>query len=198
MALHTVAHCDEIAPLLGAFQDGELRPHLMKDVARHLASCKDCENAFDGYSVVGQMLRDASPEPNLDGFAMAVQARIARLRSPLRLWLGRWFDSQRERFGSAPAMALAMSAAALLAFVIAAPFARNMIGAGRSRAVQVAKADVNAIAREATKAPAALAAAVNGKPGVIISKLETSNPDVAVWSEPSQGTTVIWLADQQH
>lgn len=197
MAPSIIAQCDEIAPLLGAFQDGELLPHSMKEVARHLASCEDCENTLEGYSAIGQVLRDASPEPNLDGLAMAVQARIEQLRPPLRVRLGRWFETQRERFGSAPAMAFAMAVAAILTVVITTPFARNMIGAGRDRAVQVAKADVRAIAGEAAKAPAALASAVGGEPGTIISKLETSNPDVAVWSEPSQDTTVIWLPDQQ-
>ena len=196
MAPSFMAQCDEIAPLLGAFQDGELLPHLMKEVARHLASCKNCEEALDGYSAIGQMLRDASPEPNLDGLAMAVEARIEQLRPPLWVRLGRWFEAQRQRFGSVPAMALAMSAAALLAFVVATPLARNMIGTG-NHAVRVAARDARSLARDGAELPGALASAVSGEPGTIISKLETSNPDVAVWSEPSQDTTVIWLPDQQ-
>ncbi len=188
--------CNEIAPLLGAFQDGELLPQPMKEVARHLASCKDCEDALDGHSAIGQMLRDTSPEPNLDGLAMAVQARIARLRPPLWVRLGRWFETRRERFGSGAAVAFAMAVAAILTVVITTPLARNMIGAG-NHAVQAAARDAKTLARDAVKSPGALASAVSGEPGTIISKLETSNPDVAVWSEPSQDTTVIWLPDQQ-
>jgi anti-sigma factor RsiW len=184
-----MAQCGEIAPLLGAFEDSELEPHEMQEVARHLASCKACEETLAGYSTVGRLLRDATPVPTLDGFAMAVQARLERLRPPLRVRLGRWFETQRERFGSAAAMAFAMAAAALLTVVITSPFARTLIGAG-SRDTQVA-------ARDATKLSAALTSATSAEPGTIISKLETSDPDVAVWSEPSQDTTVIWLPDQQ-
>jgi anti-sigma factor RsiW len=184
-----MAQCSEIAPLLGAFEDSELQPHEMQEVARHLASCKACEETLAGYSTVGRLLRDAAPVPELDGFAMAVQARLEQLRPPFRVRLGRWFETQRERFGSATAMAFAMAAAAILTVVITSPFARNLIGAG-SHDTQVA-------ARDGAKLPAALASAARGEPGTIISKLETSNPDVAVWSEPSQDTTVIWLPDQQ-
>jgi anti-sigma factor RsiW len=189
MASSIMAQCSEIAPLLEAFEDGELQPHEMQEVARHLATCKACEETLAGYSTVGRLLRDATPVPALDGFAMAVQARIEQLRPPLRVRLGRWFETQRERFGSTAAMAFAMAAAAILTVVITSPFARNLIGAG-SRDTQVA-------ARDAAKLPAALASAASGEPSTIISKLETSNPDVAVWSEPSQDTTVIWLPDQQ-
>lgn len=196
MASSIMAQCSEIAPLLGAFEDGELQPHEMQEVARHLATCKACEETLAGYSTVGRLLRDATPVPALDGFAMAVQARIEQLRPPLRVRLGRWFETQRERFGSTAAMAFAMAAAAILTVVITSPFARNLIGAG-SRDTQVAARDARVLARDAAKLPAALASAASGEPSTIISKLETSNPDVAVWSEPSQDTTVIWLPDQQ-
>jgi anti-sigma factor RsiW len=191
-----MVQCNDFAPLLGPFEDGELEPHEMQEVARHLAACKNCEQALDGYSAVGQMLRDASPEPKLDGFAMAVQARIAELRPPLRVRLGRWYETQRERFGSVAAVAFAMAAAAVLTVVITIPFARNLIGTG-NRTAQVAARDAHVFARETAKAPGTLASAAGGEPGTIISKLETSNPDVAVWSEPSQDTTVIWLPDRQ-
>jgi anti-sigma factor RsiW len=193
----TMAQCSEIAPLLGAFEDSELEPHEMQEVARHLASCKACEETLAGYSTVGGLLRDAAPVPELDGFAMAVQARLEQLRPPLRVRLGRWFEAQRERFGSAAAMAFAMAVAAILTVVITSPFARNLIGAG-SHGTQVAERDARKLARDGAKLPAELASAAGGEPSTIISKLETSNPDVAVWSEPSQDTTVIWLPDQQH
>jgi hypothetical protein len=86
--------------------------------------------------------------------------------------------------------------AAILTVVIATPFARNAINVG-NHAAQVAARDVHAVARQAANAPAALASAAGSEPGAIISKLETSNPDVAVWSEPTEGTTVIWLPEQQ-
>ena len=192
-----MAQCDDIAPLLGAFEDGELAPHEMHEVARHLASCKSCDLALADYTNVGGLLRDAAPAPSLAGFAMAVQARIERLRPPLRVRLGRWLENLRERYGNAAAMAFAMGAAALLTVVLTTPLARNLLGM-RGRAIQVAARDAKALKDDAGRSLAAMAAAASREPSTIISKLETSNPDVAVWSEPSQDTTVIWLPDQQH
>jgi len=192
-----MAQCDDIAPLLGAFEDGELAPQEMHEVALHLASCKNCDLTLAAYTNLGGLLRDAAPAPSLDGFAMAVQARIERLRPPFRVRVGRWLEDLRERYGSAAAMAFAMGVAALLTVVVATPFARNMLG-GRDRVLQVAARDTNALKEDAAKSLEAMASAAAREPSTIISKLETSNPDVAVWSGPSQDTTVIWLPDQQH
>ena len=71
-----MAQCNEIIPLLGTFEDGELEPHEMQEVARHLAGCKSCEEYLAGYSTVGRLLRDAAPVVALDGFAQAVQAVV--------------------------------------------------------------------------------------------------------------------------
>lgn len=191
-----MSQCNDIAPLLGTFEDGELPPHEMQQVARHLASCTSCEEALADYSSIGRLLRDTAPAPALDGFAMAVQARIEQLRPPLRVRLGRWFETQRDRFGNGLAVAFAMAAAAILTVIVTTPFARNMIGAG-NHAAMVATRDVSSLARDTAKSSGAMASATSGEPSTIISKLETSNPDVAVWSEPSQDTTVIWLPEQQ-
>jgi len=196
MVPSTMVECNEIAPLLGPFEDGELPPHEMQEVARHLAGCTNCENTLAGYSTVGRLLRDAAPAPALDGFAMAVQVRIEQLRPPLRVRLGRWFETHRERFRSGAAVAFAMAVAAILTVVITTPLARNMIGAGDHAVQQVAAREAHTLARNVVKSSGALASAGSGEPGTIISKLETSNPDVAVWSEPNQDTTVIWLPDQ--
>jgi anti-sigma factor RsiW len=197
MAPNIMAQCDDIAPLLGTFEDGELAPHEMQEVARHLAGCANCEETLAGYSNVGRLLREAATAPALEGFAIAVQARIEQLRPPLRVRLGRWFGAHRERFGGGMAVAFAMAAAAVLTIVITTPFARNMVGAG-SHVTQLATRNARALARDTAKSSAAIASATSGEPSTIISKLESSNPDVAVWSEPSQDTTVIWLPDQQH
>ncbi len=191
-----MTRCNEISLLLGAFEDGELEPHEMQEVARHLASCKSCEETLAGYSALSRLLRDAAPAPALDGFAHAVQARIEQLRPPLRVRLGRWFADQGERFGGGAAVAFAMAAAAILTVAITTPLARNMVGAG-DHAAQIAARDARAVASEAAQSSGELASALGGEPATIISKLETSNPDIAVWSEPSQDTTVIWLPDQQ-
>jgi anti-sigma factor RsiW len=191
-----MAQCDDIASLLGAFEDGELAPQEMHEVALHLASCKNCDLTLAAYANLGGLLRDAAPAPSLDGFATAVQARIERLRPSLRVRLGRWFEDLHERYGNAAAMAFAMGAAAVLTVVLTTPLARNMLGA-RERAIQVAARNAKALKDDTGKSLAEMAAVASREPSAIISKLETSNPDVAVWSEPSQDTTVIWLPDQQ-
>jgi anti-sigma factor RsiW len=188
--------CSELAPLLGAFNDGELEPHEMQEVARHLAHCTTCEETLAGYATLGRLLRDTSPVPPLDGFAQAVQGRVERLRPPLRTRLGRWIGELGERFGAGAGLAVAAAAAAMLAVVVITPFARNLIGAG-NQAANVAAREVSTAVSEAVPAAETLAAAASGEPSTIISQLETSNPDVAVWSEPIQDTTVIWLPDQQ-
>lgn len=195
--LPSTAQCDEIAPLLGPFQDGELLPHLMKEVARHLAGCPGCEATLADFATLGGLMRESAPEPVLDGFAAAVHARIQALRPPLRVRLGGWLEAQRGRLGNGVSLGFAMAAAAILTVVITTPLARNMLGAG-NHVTRVAMRDARALKRGATKSFGALASAASGEPSTIISKLETSNPDVAVWSEPSQDTTVIWLPDQQH
>jgi anti-sigma factor RsiW len=188
-----MAQCSEIAPLLGAFDDGELEAHEMREVARHLAHCAACEETLAAYGNLGRLLRDAAPVPPLDGFARAVQSRIERLRPPMRVRLGRWLETMGERFGAAAGLALA---AAVLAVVIVTPLARNLLGSG-DQAIQVAMREASTVASEAAPAAENLAAAARSEPSTIISQLETSNPDVAVWSEPAQDTTVIWLPDRQ-
>jgi anti-sigma factor RsiW len=189
-----VTQCSEISPLLGAFEDGELEPHEMQEVARHLARCQMCEKVLASYATVGRLLRDTVAIPTLDAFGEAVHARLEHLRPPLITRIGRWFDSLGERFGTAAGFAVAMATAAVLTIVLATPLVRDMNGANRQDITMASREsigpDINA------SSPATLAAA-GSEPGTVISRLETSNPDVAVWSEPSQDTTVIWLPDQQ-
>jgi anti-sigma factor RsiW len=188
-----MAQCSEINLLLGAFEDGELEPHEMQEVARHLAHCPSCEKTLAAYGSLGRLLRDTVAVPALNGFSDAVLERIHDLRPPLTTRIRRRFDVLSERFGAAAGLAVAMGAAAALTIVLATPVVRNIFGIDRQ--------DVTMVSREGgtptgnPSSPATLTAASN-EPGTIISRLETSNPDVAVWSEPSQGTTVIWLPDQ--
>lgn len=191
-----MARCDEIGPLLGAFEDGELEPHEMQEVARHLALCGDCESSLSAIASLGRLLRDAAPAPALDGFAHAVQSRIEHLRPPIYTRLGRWFADLGERFGAGAGLIAAGAAAALLAVVLGTPIARNLITSGQAP-VKVAARDVRALTKEAATAPEALAVAASSEPSAIISQLESSDPNVAVWTGPRRDTTVIWLPDQQ-
>ena len=61
-----MADCREIAPLLGFFEDSELEPHEMQEVARHLAYCKGCETTLSDYAALGRRLRGAAAQPSLE------------------------------------------------------------------------------------------------------------------------------------
>ena len=203
MARTTMPECDDIKPLIGAFQDGELPAHTMKEVARHLAACHQCEADQASYSSIGRMLREAVPEPDLSGFSSAVQARLVHIHVPLRGRFERWLGAQRERFGGGSLIAFAMASAAILAVLILSPAALNTIGRGHHHPGQlqhpgqlIAEKSKN-VSNDIPNAPSEFAAAMSAEPSTIISKLETSNPDVAVWSEPTHDTTVIWLPDRQ-
>ena len=198
MARSTMSECDDISPLIGAFQDGELPAHTMREVARHLAACRNCEAAQASYSKIGQMLRQTAPEPDLSGFSSAVQAHLVHIHLPLSSRLDRWLRVQRERFGGGSLIAFAMATAIVLAVLIVSPAALNIIGQGHQHPGQLIAEKSKNVSNDIPDAPSEFAAAMSAEPSTIISKLETSNPDVAVWSEPTHDTTVIWLPDQQH
>ena len=73
-------------------------------------------------------------------------------------------------------------------------------GSGSIGSLAVANSDHNA---SAAPAPAQVADATASEPTMAdndshadISRLESENHSVAVWSEPRRDTTVIWLPDQ--
>jgi anti-sigma factor RsiW len=194
--------CSEIRPLLSAFGDGELEPPELLKVARHIAECADCELESADFSAVGLHLRDAlesavSSIP-LAGFTEAVEARIRQLRPSLRSRFGRWIESFDERVGASLSLASAALAIAALTAIILTPYVREY---SSGREVQVA-------ARDSMRSPAAavqspLKEAISPveqtlaeDSRAIISRLESKNPAVAVWSEPRTDTTVIWLPEQ--
>lgn len=188
--------CSEIRPLLSAFGDGELEPAELLRVARHLAECADCEGEAAGFSALGVHLRDAlestvSSIP-LAGFTEAVQARISHLRPSLWSRFGRWLESVDERVSASLSLASAAIAIAALTAIMVTPYAREYT---TGHVVQVAaSAQVHPV-----PAKTVISQAANGQvedSRAIISKLESENPAVAVWSEPRTDTTVIWVPDR--
>ncbi|MBF6569031.1 MAG: zf-HC2 domain-containing protein [Candidatus Binataceae bacterium] len=193
--------CSEIRPLLSAFGDGELAPAELLTVARHLAGCATCEQEAADFASLGNQLRttvEASVGTlALDNLTASVQARIDQLRPSVWSRFGLWLQSIDERMSSTFSLASAVVAMAALTALILTPYARNYT-IGRSATV-VASAHVSPIS---PAAPTQLANAIEENPVVadskaIISRLESQNPSVAVWSEPRTDTTVIWLPDQQ-
>jgi anti-sigma factor RsiW len=196
-----MSDCSEIRPLLSAFEDGELEPSELLSVARHIAECHDCEREAADFSTVGIQLREAlestvSSLP-LAGLAEAVQSRISHIRPSLWSRFGRWFESVDDRVSPGLSLASAAVAIAALTAIILTPYARQYTVA---HGTQVAAAHIVAPAARAESqlaegAPAEKTLVEDSR--AIISRLESENPSVAVWSEPRTDTTVIWLPEQR-
>jgi len=207
-----MAECSEISPMLGPFEDGELEPHEMQEVARHLAHCPACEKMLADFDVIGNQLRSGIvASPSLDGFAASVMARIEELPVPLTVRVRRTLRSIGEYLNSGFMMATVATAAAVITLAVVTPLIRHRIANGpadnsiarieNAPTQQIAKApgDVAAVKHDVETAPADLAGAEGELPAdsqAVISRLESEIPSVAVWSEPRANTTVIWLPEQ--
>ncbi len=215
-----MALCSKIRLLLGPFDDGELGPHEMEEVAFHLVECPDCKASLDDYRSLGETLRTFAPTPSLDGFVQAVTARLESPRSSWRERLSNFWKSLGA-FGSALEVAGVAAVAALVTLVVAEPYARQInFGIGqRSAAQQVAQIQpdnttsrpANQMAPDNTKAVNVVN--VTGDPlgqlrhadataaresEELLSELGGgTGPSIAVWNEPRTDTTVIWVPDQR-
>ncbi len=211
-----MAECSEISLLIGPFEDGELEPHEMQEVARHLAACSSCDQILNDYSQIGRELRSVATLPPLDDFAQGVLNRIGALPIPMRqrfsAWLGEFVG---ELHGTLAVGALA-AAVAVVTAVLVSPYAQHLIA---NRMAPIASIESKTIARleaQPVAVDAAPPVAAEGAPMMeskaerpslaelsagnshaIISRLESEIPSVAVWSEPRNDTTVIWLPEQQ-
>ncbi len=198
--------CDEIGPLLGAFEDGELKPHVMRDIALHVASCASCSGVSADYAVLGYKLRETAVEPALEGFADQVMARVARLQPSWHVRLARRLTAsgaEANAWLSMGAMAIAMAA---LTAIIVTPYAQRFAGgvaavqlAGNAREpVAQAPANISRQIAAVSAGPSDAAPVAASRPDVQteISRLEVDNPAVALWNAPENDTTVIWVPDQ--
>jgi anti-sigma factor RsiW len=188
----TVAHCSDISPLLGGFEDGELEAHEMHEVARHLAQCKACEAELADNAAMGRYLRAVAVEPALDGFAEAVQARLAALTPPIHVRVRRYLEAASEQVSAAFALGAAALATAALTAVILTPHVSQIVSSHHKDARQLASASPS------VRAPGSaefVQATVDGP--TILSSLESHVSTVAVWNAPETQTTVIWVPDQR-
>ena len=209
-------------PLLGFFEDGELEPHEMQEVARHLAFCKICEGMLADYSAVGRQLRAVAIEPPLANFTAEVQRRLAQIPVPvnvrLRHYFGRYWEQLTERW--TPGLAVGAAAMAFGAWVLlSAPYVEHYFGMGVSASHHPTDVSQNQPSQNGESETVASTGSQQGEQGpaentepqepetargvvpveenppTVISKLEARTPDVAVWSEPETKTTVIWMPD---
>src|SRR5579863_7661589 len=191
-----MAECGEISMMLGAFEDSELEPNEMQEVAFHLARCESCTGVLADYSTLGRNLRSITAVPSLAGFSNAVIARVDRLPQPVLTRIERFIRRQLDSVGAGVAWGGAVVAAAIMTIVLMTPYARQVAHRGMAPTMvassnhSVAASDqgANMAANEPTMA--------DNDSHADISRLESENHSVAVWSEPRRDTTVIWLPDQ--
>src|SRR5260221_12756999 len=192
-----MAECGEISMMLGAFEDSELEPNEMQEVAFHLARCESCTGVLADYSTLGRDLRSITGEPSLAGFSKAVIARVDRLPQPVLMRIERFLRRQLDVVGSGIAWGGAVAVAAIMTIVLMTPYAQQLAKRGTQSTV-VASSDQNVapasnqVANAATNEPTM----ADNDSHADISRLESANHSVAVWSEPRRDTTVIWLPDQ--
>src|ERR1700693_5524904 len=187
-----MAECGEISMMLGAFEDCELEPNEMQEVAYHLARCESCTGVLADYSTLGRDLRSITAVPSLAGFSTAVVARVDRLPQPVLTRIERFFRRQLDSVGTGFAWGGAVVAAAVVTLILMTPYAQQFVNRGTLPTI-VASSDHKAAP---ALAPAQMADAATNEPTMAdndshadISRLESEH-SVAVWSEPPRHTPV--------
>jgi anti-sigma factor RsiW len=117
-----MARCEEIKLLLGPFEDGELEPHEMQEVARHVVGCADCEGELADYRTLSVSLRGFADIPDLTGFSASVLAHIEQLPVPLGLRIRRYLTSFSDGIGATIASGLAAAAVAVVTAIVLTPY----------------------------------------------------------------------------
>ena len=193
-----MAECGEIGMMLGAFEDSELEPNEMQEVAFHLARCESCAAVLADYSTLGRDLRSIAAEPSLAGFSSAVIARVDRLPQSALTRIARFLKRQAESVGSGFAWGGAVAAVAAVTIVLMTPYAGQFANRGPHPATSIATTGHEAAtaANQVAQAAASEPTMADNDSHADISRLESENHSVAVWSEPRRDTTVIWLPDQ--
>src|SRR5215469_6006799 len=145
-----MADCSEISLLLGAFEDGELEPHEMQDVAYHLARCGSCTAAIGEIGALGRELRATVTVPSLEGFTEAVLKRIDNLPQPLWACISKLLSRTSEQLTSGFAMGAAMAAVAAITTIIVTPYAQRFAARQTATPLHMAAARIVPIHTNAT------------------------------------------------
>jgi anti-sigma factor RsiW len=213
-----MARCEDIELLLGPFEDGELEPHEMQEVARHTATCTACDGVLADYRTMAVTLRGSQPIPNLDSFAGGVMARIQQMHlpTPVPEMKRRWSDTISDWFANTIMMGGLAGAVAIITAVVVTPELSGWLHhqahagqfmAGAASTTKTTLPSVSKLANNTVGQPTdpndgdsdnqVAMADNNGDAGTEISSLQSDNPSVAVWTAPETKTTVVWVPDQQ-
>lgn len=180
-----MAACDQVKLLIGPFDDGELEPHEMEDIAFHVVSCAACKLALDDYRMLGVALRDCAPQPTLEGFTAAVLERIdVEVPQPWWRQLRHYLDQFAERAGGPVSLVAAGALAAVLTVWLVTPYAQHWLHRS-ANLVQVTSENKNETMGRFNQEAGA-------SQGTLPDQSESSM--IALSNDPS--TTVIWLPDQ--
>ena len=213
-----MASCGEIRLLLGPFDDGELEPHEMEEVAFHVVACPECKAALEDYRALGVALRRVVTDPPLDNFAQAVIARLEPRRIPIGARVAQWWESL-GRLGSVIEFAGVVAATAALTVVILGPNVRNFVKhrTAGNLPVQPLASATPSVPRDNPEPIVPVMSTPNLPPDPNLAnvadrgRIEAArdlqemvsemgagqSPSVAVWSEPRTDTTVVWVPDNQ-
>lgn len=193
--------CSAIQLLLGPFDDGELEPHEMEDVALHVVSCTECKAALEDYRYLGVALRRVSTVPVVD-LGPAVMARIEAIPIPWSRRI-REFIGSFGRIGTAVEVMSVAAVTALLTVMVMNPAAQHLINGhnSRSQANQEPgnKPGVQPTLSLIQPTPSGELASVRDAQTMqeLVSQMGAGDsPSVAVWNEPKTNTTVVWVPDQ--
>lgn len=187
-----MTQCEQIEPLLTGFADGELLPSEMQSVARHLAVCEKCEAELLDFAAIGERLREIMGEPNLEGFAQSVMAKLPK-PTPIRDRARSFLNLFNERWIAGAALGAATLAIGAWTMILVTPLAQNFLARGRMDHTMLAS--FRAQGRGFESAPRM--ASLGHRSRAVISRLEAKMPSVAVWSGPETEATVIWVPDQR-
>jgi len=124
-----MARCEDIELLLGPFEDGELEPHEMQEVARHTAICTVCDRVLADYRNMAVALRGSQSLPNLQGFAGGVMARIEamHLPAPVPELKRHWYDTISDWFANIIMMGGLAAAVAIVTAIVVTPELSNWL-----------------------------------------------------------------------
>ena len=168
MSFEQETNCEDFARRFDGFLDGEMDAHSMRSMAMHAGRCAACGAEFErAEKLHGLLVHSVASEVDridTSGLWSAIEARLEPSHGGLRGRLRELVNRRHESRWFAPLPALALGGA-LAALV----------------AVWVWPAT----------APSPTLVADNHAQ---IDRIDSSSPHVAVWSEPTEHTTAIWVA----
>ncbi len=169
MSFEREINCHDFARRFDGFLDGEMDAHSLRSMAIHASHCESCGADLEHAESMQELL------------LRAVEAEADRIDSP-RLWRG--IESRLEPCAARSCAACGVGGGVAL-------------GAGGARSRRRGRAG-----RGVSAALLARRGPVGSDPAVAdnhaqIDRIESSAPHVAVWSEPAEHTTAIWVASYE-